>query len=103
MSHGPSAKSFCQRRASSGIAQGQGALLLRHCLGNAHVYSSLITILLACPAGLALYRGLIYAAFGSHCDRPPYWPWIFAFEAKTLKISSFWTTPSFICNTSLCS
>ena len=60
-------------------------------------------ILLACPAGLALYKGLIYAAFGSHCDRPPYWPWIFAFEAKTLKISSFWTTPSFICKISLLS
>ena len=37
------------------------------------------------------------AAFGSHCDRPEYWPWIFAFEAQSLKISTFWTTPSFIC------
>ena len=50
-------------------------------------------------AGLALYKGLVYAAFGSHCDRPQYWPWIFAFEAKSLKISTFWTSPSFICKT----
>ncbi len=39
----------------------------------------------------------MYAAFGSHCDRPEYWPWIFAFEAQSLKIRTFWTTPSFIC------
>ena len=50
-----------------------------------------------CSAGLALYKGLVYAAFGSHCDRPQYWPWIFAFEAQSLKIRTFWTTPSFIC------
>ena len=48
-------------------------------------------------AGLALYKGLVYAAFGSHCDRPPYYPWLFAFDAKTLAISSFWTTPVLIC------
>ena len=39
----------------------------------------------------------MYAAFGSHCDRPPYYPWLFAFDAKTLAISSFWTTPVLIC------
>jgi hypothetical protein len=50
-----------------------------------------------CAAGLALVKGLVYAAFGSHCDRPEYWPWIFAFEADTLKVRTFWTSPSFIC------
>ena len=55
---------------------------------------------MCCAAGLALYKGLIYAAFGSHCDRPEYWPWIFAFEADTLKVRTFWTAPSFICEAS---
>jgi hypothetical protein len=48
-------------------------------------------------AGLALHKGLVYAAFGSHCDRPPYYPFLFAFDARTLAIRSFWTTPVLIC------
>lgn len=44
-----------------------------------------------------LYKGLVYAAFGSHCDRPPYFPWLFAFNAKTLAIDYFWTSAIFIC------
>lgn len=50
-----------------------------------------------CTAGLALYKGQIYAAFGSHCDRPAYYPFIFAFDAKSLAINSFWTSPVLIC------
>ncbi|BDA47795.1 hypothetical protein COCOBI_11-0520 [Coccomyxa sp. Obi] len=46
--------------------------------------------------GLVLYKGLVYAAFGSHCDRPPYFPWLFAFSAKTLAIEHFWTSAIFI-------
>ena len=48
-------------------------------------------------AGLVLYKGLVYAAFGSHCDRPPYFPWLFAFSADTLAIEHFWTSATFIC------
>ncbi|KAK9907714.1 hypothetical protein WJX75_008634 [Coccomyxa subellipsoidea] len=46
--------------------------------------------------GLVLYKGLVYAAFGSHCDRPPYFPWLFAFSSKSLAIEHFWTSPIFI-------
>ena len=48
-------------------------------------------------AGLALHKGLVYAAFGSHCDRPPYYPFLFAFDARTLAIKSFWTSPVLVC------
>ncbi|KAK9845947.1 hypothetical protein WJX81_006724 [Elliptochloris bilobata] len=43
--------------------------------------------------GLALHEDQVYTAFGSHCDRPPYLPFLFAFDAKTLAINSFWTSP----------
>eukprot|EP00884_Botryococcus_braunii_P022459 jgi/Botrbrau1/8898/Bobra.0148s0015.1 len=46
--------------------------------------------------GLTLYKGLVYVAFGSHCDRPPYYPWIFAYNATTVTVKHFWTSPIFL-------
>ncbi|EIE18213.1 hypothetical protein COCSUDRAFT_68343 [Coccomyxa subellipsoidea C-169] len=70
-----------------------------------HTLLSFINYLLLLPKarcdqldakGLVLYKGLVYAAYGSHCDRPPYFPWLFAFSAKSLEIKHFWTSPIFI-------
>lgn len=46
--------------------------------------------------GLLLDHGIVYVAFGSHCDQDPYWGWVFAFDAKTLKPAAtpFVTTPT---------
>jgi hypothetical protein len=34
--------------------------------------------------GLLLWDGMIYLAYGSHCDKPDYYGWIFAYDAKNL-------------------
>ena len=38
-------------------------------------------------------QGKVYAAFGSHCGAPPYYPWIFAFDAYTLQLTNTYTEP----------
>lgn len=35
--------------------------------------------------GLLLDHGVLYLGFGSHCDYDPYWGWVFAFDAATLR------------------
>lgn len=45
-------------------------------------------------AGLLLSHGLVYAAWGSHCDRQPFHGWLMAFSARTLRLASaFVSTP----------
>jgi hypothetical protein len=44
---------------------------------------------------LLLQRGKIYIAFGAHQDSYPYHGWIFAYDAKTLKMVNIWcSTPN---------
>jgi hypothetical protein len=44
--------------------------------------------------GLLLQNGVIYLAYGSHCDRPPYHGWVFAFDAeRLLQKDAFVTAP----------
>lgn len=44
--------------------------------------------------GLLLLNGAIYVAYGSHCDRPPYHGWIFAYDAASLvRKDTFVTAP----------
>lgn len=44
--------------------------------------------------GLLLVNGVLYIAFGSHCDFSPYHGWLFAYDAKTLQqLSIFNSTP----------
>jgi hypothetical protein len=45
--------------------------------------------------GLLLANGMVYVAFGSHQDTPPYHGWILGFDARTLQLkASFSTTPN---------
>jgi len=45
--------------------------------------------------GLALVNGVVYIAFGSHCDVQPYSGWIFAYDAAQLtRLAIFNTTPT---------
>jgi Bacterial Ig-like domain (group 2) len=44
--------------------------------------------------GLLWLNGLIYLAYASHCDNPPYHGWLFAYDASTLsQRAAFLTTP----------
>jgi hypothetical protein len=44
--------------------------------------------------GLLLDRGVLYVAFGGHCDKEPYHGWLFAFDAANLNPRAvFLTTP----------
>jgi hypothetical protein len=46
--------------------------------------------------GLLLSNGTVYVAYGSHCDRPRYDGWIFAYDAATLrKKGVFVTAPDY--------
>ena len=45
--------------------------------------------------GLLLLNGVVFIAFGSHGDNPPYHGWIFAYDAATLQQLGIWnTTPN---------
>jgi len=45
--------------------------------------------------GLALVDGVVYIAFGAHCDAPPYHGWLFAYDATQLTPAGvFITTPN---------
>ncbi len=45
--------------------------------------------------GLALSRGIIYIAFGSHCDLGDYHGWVFAYSADHLRMRGVWNvTPN---------
>jgi hypothetical protein len=45
-------------------------------------------------AALLLNKGVVYVAFGSHCDNPPNHGWVFAYNAKTLAlVGAFCSTP----------
>lgn len=35
--------------------------------------------------GLALYQGMLYAAFASHCDASEFHPWIFGIDAVSMQ------------------
>ena len=41
--------------------------------------------------GLLLMNGVVYAAFGSHCDFPPYAGWVVGISTKGL-VTTMWTT-----------
>jgi hypothetical protein len=44
--------------------------------------------------GLLLDQGILYVAFGGHCDKEPYHGWLFAYDAATLtRRAIFLTTP----------
>jgi hypothetical protein len=42
--------------------------------------------------GLLLDRGVLYIAFGGHCDKPPYHGWLFAYDAATLGQKAIYAT-----------
>jgi hypothetical protein len=45
-------------------------------------------------AGLLLAGGIVYVAFASYCDNPPYHGWIIGYDSQTLsRVSAFNTTP----------
>ncbi len=45
--------------------------------------------------GLLLQNGLVYVAWGSHCDNAPYHGWVIAFNAITLATTGVWNaTPN---------
>ncbi|HZR96660.1 MAG TPA: choice-of-anchor D domain-containing protein, partial [Gaiellaceae bacterium] len=43
--------------------------------------------------GLLLLDGVVYAAFGGHCDRLPYWGWVVGVSTQG-QIKAMWATPS---------
>jgi len=43
--------------------------------------------------GLLLLNGVVYAAFGGHCDRLPYWGWVVGVSTAG-SITAMWATPS---------
>lgn len=43
-------------------------------------------------SGLLLQNGLIYIAWGSHCDLPPHHGWVMAYDASSLAQVAVWTT-----------
>jgi iron transport multicopper oxidase len=42
-------------------------------------------------AGLIFMNGVVYAAFGGHCDRPPYGGWVIGVSAKGV-VTTMWST-----------
>ena len=45
--------------------------------------------------GLALVNGVVYIAFGSHCDLDPYHGWVFGYDARFFtQVGVFVTTPN---------
>jgi hypothetical protein len=45
-------------------------------------------------SGLLLLNGIVYVAYGSHCDRTPYHGWLFAYDARSLlRKGAFVTAP----------
>jgi hypothetical protein len=43
-------------------------------------------------AGLSLVNGVVYLAFGAHCDRTPYVGWVVGVSASTPAITTMWST-----------
>ncbi len=41
---------------------------------------------------LLLMNGIVYAAFGSHCDSPPYQGWLVGVSTTTAKVTATWAT-----------
>jgi hypothetical protein len=41
---------------------------------------------------LLLANGVVYLGFGSHCDNEPYYGWVFAYDARTLKQLALYNT-----------
>jgi hypothetical protein len=41
-------------------------------------------------AGLLLQNGLVYVAWASHCDNPPYHGWVMTYDARTLRQTAVW-------------
>jgi len=41
-------------------------------------------------AGLLLQNGLVYVAWASHCDNPPYHGWVMTYDVRTLRQTSVW-------------
>jgi outer membrane protein assembly factor BamB len=47
-------------------------------------------------AGLLLLNGIVYVAYGSHCDKPPTYGWLFAYDASNLSQKGvFVTAPTY--------
>jgi hypothetical protein len=47
-----------------------------------------------CRPGLLLSGGMVYLAFASHCDHPPYFGWVFGYDAASLaRVAVFNTAP----------
>ncbi len=41
-------------------------------------------------AGLLLQNGLVYVAWASHCDNPPYHGWVVAYDMRSLRQAGIW-------------
>jgi hypothetical protein len=62
----------------TGAGSSQGILLFNSLMENQR-------------SGLLLQNGLVYVAWGSHCDMPPHHGWIMAYDAATLAQVAAWT------------
>jgi hypothetical protein len=63
--------------------------------GSAHGQVAFDAFLHLNRPGLALSRGAVYIAFGSHCDAGNYHGWLFAYDAAHLRLrAAFNTTPN---------